>query len=276
MVKEWQNPETLKSWLVGASAKVSADDARVLLTETLGISLTQLYLDPDRKIPQDWLEALSLRLERRIQGEPVAYIVGRQGFWSLELEVNRHTLIPRADTETIVSAALDGLKTIRGPSVLDLGTGSGAIALAIAHERKDAHVIATDSSEDALDVARRNADRLGIRNVEFRYGSWFEAVEPGMQFDAIVSNPPYIRENDPHLDALGFEPITALTSGLDGLNDIRSIVTASRDHLTQGGSLLIEHGFDQGAQVRELLRDFSNVRTLTDFGGNERVTIGQM
>lgn len=276
MVKEWQNEMTLREWLRGAAMLVDADDARHLLLDTLDLSPTQLFLSLDEGIPTTKLSILSERMRRCAAGEPVAYIVGRRGFWSMDLEVNEHTLIPRADTETLVETALVHLRSVASPRILDLGTGSGTVALALARERPDASVLATDYSEQALQVAERNAARLQLQNVTFKHGSWFEAVGEGA-FDMIVSNPPYIREKDAHLDELRFEPILALTSGPDGLQALRHICGEATAFLEPGGWLVLEHGNDQAASVQALLRThgYLNVSTRKDYGGNDRVTFGQ-
>lgn len=223
-------------------------------------------------------------VERRRVGEPVAYITGRQGFWSLDLAVNPAVLIPRADTETLVEWALhlireraDGVAadTLR---IADLGTGSGAIALVLAKElRTNVRIVATDQSEAALAVARHNAQAAGIQSVEFRCASWFAAFETHERFDLIVSNPPYIAEHDVHLEALRYEPRVALTSGADGLDAIRHLVGGAFAHLAPKAWLLLEHGHDQGAAVRDLLNaaGFAEVSTRRDFGGNERISGGR-
>ena len=231
---------------------------------------------------------------RRLSKEPLAYITGQRGFYGLDLQIDSRVLDPRPDTETLVDWALEVLNTTARPHVIDLGTGSGAIALAIQHERRDAHVTAVDASADALTVARANADRLQLA-VQFVQGSWLtpipftrdsaptsaeanlaaEAQTSG--FDLIVSNPPYIAENDPHLPALVHEPAEALTSGPDGLNDIRLIISQSPTYLKPGGWLLLEHGYDQAEAVTALLhaKGFENVQSRNDLAGIARCTGGQ-
>ncbi len=219
---------------------------------------------------------LQALVQRRQSGEPMAYLRGDQEFFGLQLHVDARVLVPRPDTETLVNWALDLVETrSHSTHVLDLGTGSGAIALAIAAHRPLALVIATDASEEALAVARSNAQRLQL-NVHFHAGSWLEAV-PGQRFDVIVTNPPYIAEHDPHLAALRHEPFSALTAGADGLDDIRTIIKNAPDAMAPGGWLLIEHGFDQAVAVRALLQNagFKQVSSRTDLAAIERCSGGQ-
>ncbi|MFT3858723.1 MAG: peptide chain release factor N(5)-glutamine methyltransferase [Aquabacterium sp.] len=228
-------------------------------------------LSAEQQVP--WLQGL----HRRAAGEPLAYIVGHKEFHGLTLSVTPDVLVPRPDTETLVDWALEILAArpaVPAPCVLDLGTGSGAIALALAHRRPDAQITAVDASQAALDIAQANARRLGL-NVDFRHGHWLQPVT-GRHFELIVSNPPYIAEDDPHMAALGHEPRQALTAGPDGLADLRSIVTQAPDHLSPGGHLLLEHGYDQAVAVSQLLvdRGFINVSTRFDLGGQARCTGG--
>jgi release factor glutamine methyltransferase len=227
-------------------------------------------------LPADAATRLGALVQRRQRGEPMAYLRGDQAFFGLSLAVDPRVLVPRPDTETLVSWALERLDAANSAvRVLDLGTGSGAIALAIAAQRPLAAVSATDASEDALVVARGNARRLGLP-VRFQAGSWLDAV-PGQRFDVIVTNPPYIAEGDPHLAALTHEPLSALTAGADGLDDIRTIVDQAPQALLPGGWLLIEHGFDQSAAVRSLLQaaGFVHVSSRTDLAAIERCSGGQ-
>lgn len=214
-------------------------------------------------------------LTRRLDGEPVAYLTGCKEFFGLPLQVDARVLDPRPDTETLVEWALELLQPLSKPSVADLGTGSGAIALALQHQRPDAQVTAVDFSQDALAVARANAQRLQLP-VQFIHSSWLEQVEG--RFDVIASNPPYIREDDPHMPALRHEPRQALTSGEDGLDDIRSICAQAPARLAPGGWLLIEHGWDQGAAVAGLLQasGLTQVQHRHDLAGIARCTGGQM
>ena len=219
--------------------------------------------------------------QRRAAGEPLAYIVGRKQFFGLDFQVDRRVLVPRPDTETLVQWALDLLLAPALPpplEVLDLGTGSGAVALAIAHGLQAAgrpvRLLAVDASPDALAVARDNAARLGLA-VDFLESSWLEQVSG--RFDLIASNPPYIASADPHLAALAHEPLQALTAGADGLDDIRQIIAQAPAHLRPGGWLLLEHGYDQAAQVRSLLarQGFGRVQSRQDLAGIERCSGGQ-
>ena len=273
------NSMQVSEWRRNASEQVATEDADALLQFVTGWNPTQLIIRSEDALTDAQLQRLSECLERRKRGEPVAYITGSRGFWSLDLHVNEHTLIPRADTETLVEAALHSMQGIDEPKILDLGTGSGAIALAIAKERKDATVIATDRSPEALDMAARNANRLMIRNVCFMQGDWFGAFASAQSFDLVVSNPPYIRDNDEHLSKgdLRFEPRSALSSGADGLDDIRAITARAGDFLKANGWLMLEHGYDQAAEVQALMQQhgFINVTTQKDFGGNDRVTCAQ-
>lgn len=245
-------------------------DADILLAFVLGCSRAQLVLKPTPTAEQRArYESL---LARRAAGEPVAYITGEKEFWSLSLKVTPDVLVPRPDTELLVEWAL----TLASPgsAILDIGTGSGAIALALAKELPKARVLATDVSSAALVVARKNADALSLSRIEFLRGSLFDPVVGS--FDLIASNPPYIAEGDAHLPALRHEPSLALVSGVDGLDAIREIARQSPAHLKADGWLLLEHGAEQGAAVRELLKQagFARVETRRDLAGHERVSGG--
>lgn len=219
---------------------------------------------------------LSALAQRRQRGEPMAYLRGDQEFYGLNLQVDPRVLVPRPDTETLVNWAIEQLDRMPQPArVLDLGTGSGAIALAIKAQRSAAVVFATDASEGALQVAQANADRLGL-GVSFHAGRWLAAV-PGQRFDLIASNPPYIADADPHMAALGHEPRSALTAGSDGLDDLRAIVAAAPPALNPGAWLLLEHGYDQAAAVCDLLRSagFEQVGSRHDLAGIARCSGGQ-
>ncbi|MBD9499185.1 peptide chain release factor N(5)-glutamine methyltransferase [Pseudomonas sp. BGr12] len=252
-------------------------DAELLLAAALGKPRSFLRTWPERVVSREAHDLYDRYLARRVAGEPVAYILGRQGFWSLDLEVAPHTLIPRPDTELLVETALALLPA--SPSrVLDLGTGTGAIALALACERLSWQVLGVDRIPEAVALAERNRERLRLANVAFRASHWFSAVE-GERFALIVSNPPYIPSTDPHLKQgdVRFEPSSALVAGQDGLDDIRLIIEQAPNHLENGGWLMLEHGFDQPDAVRDLLlsRGFSAVESRRDLGGHERISLGR-
>jgi release factor glutamine methyltransferase len=217
-------------------------------------------------------------IRRRADGEPVAYLTGRREFWSIPIEVSRDTLIPRPETELLVEVALCRIPSSRPWHVADLGTGSGAIALAITKERPACHLWATDVSEAALTLARRNAQHHGFGNVEFCQGHWFDPVQ-GRRFDVILSNPPYVREDDPCLrdGDTRFEPYRALAAGPEGLDAIHLIIRSAGRFLTEGGYLILEHGFDQGEAVKALFaaHGFSELRCHRDLAGHDRVSEGR-
>lgn len=247
-------------------------EAELLLAHALGVNRAWFFAHAEDALPPSQEAGFLELVARRAKGEPVAYITGRRDFWSLPLEVTPATLIPRPETELLVELALARLP--EGGRVLDLGTGSGAIALAIAKERPDAAVHAVDTSEAALKIARRNAHGLGLR-VAFFHGDWFAPVS-GERYDVIVSNPPYIEEDDEHLGKgdLRFEPRAALASGADGLDDIRRIIQGAPNHLVSQGWLLFEHGWNQGGQVRDLfdMAEWTDIATVPDLEARDRVT----
>ena len=266
----------LRTLLAGAAQRLGERvDAEALLLHLLARPRSWLIAHADEVPGLDVQAAYAALVERRAQGEPVAYLTGQRGFWSLDLEVTPDTLIPRPETELLVELALQRLPMHRACAVADLGTGSGAIALAVAHERPRVQVIATDASDAALAVARRNAQRLGISNIALMQGDWLRPLA-GQRFALIVSNPPYIEADDPHLGQgdLRFEPAAALASGADGLDAIRRIVGDARGCLEPGGWLLLEHGWKQGAAVRGLLQTagYSEVFTAKDLEQRDRVT----
>jgi release factor glutamine methyltransferase len=256
----------------------AALEARLLLQKTLNVSHAWLLTHEDDTLPDEAARTFEDKLQRRLRGEPVAYIVGHREFYGLELAVSPDTLIPRPDTETLVEAALERIPPHQSCKVLDLGTGTGAIALAIASQRPDAELTAVDFSEKALNVASGNATQLNIRNVRFLQSDWFSNLG-GETFDIIVSNPPYIAKADPHLTQgdLRFEPMSALVSGRDGLDDIRRIIAAAAEHLKPGGWLLLEHGYDQAVAVAKLLQHhhFLEIDHCQDLAQITRVSFGQ-
>lgn len=252
-------------------------EIQALLQSVLRVSRAYLYAHPEQELNREQENAYQRLFDRRAQGEPIAYILGKREFFGLEFKVTPATLIPRSDTELLVEQALQRIPTQQPCAILDLGTGTGAIALSIAHERPMAQVLAVDASTDALQVARENQLYLGLNNVSLLLSNWFDAVKE-RRFDIIVSNPPYIAANDAHLRQgdVRFEPVTALASGSDGLLDIRKICSMSMQFLEPKGCLLFEHGYDQAQAVRGILSaaGFNCVFTVHDLAGLERVTGG--
>ena len=263
-----------------AEARLAIDpvDADLLLAHVLDKPRTWLFVHAEDAVAPADAHRFRTLLARRIAGEPVAYLTGARGFWTLDLAVTPATLVPRPETELLVELALARLPDEAPVRVADLGTGSGAIALAIARERPRAEVVATDASRAALDVARGNAQGNGLGNVVFRPGSWWEPLGDEV-FDLIASNPPYIAEGDPHLEQgdLRFEPSMALSSGADGLDAIRTLADGAPARLRPGGWLLLEHGWDQGPAVRALLAaaGFEALATHRDLEQRDRVTLGR-
>lgn len=272
------NPDA-RGLLDAARRRIDPDDAERLLLHALQRPRAWLYAHAGEPVADDLRARFETLVARREAGEPVAYLCGQRGFWTLDLRVTPDTLIPRPETERLVELALERLPAGAGLHIADLGTGSGAIALALASERPRAQVVATDASAAALAVARANAQAARLSNLTFRAGDWLEAV-PGLRFDLIASNPPYIEAQDPHLSQgdLRFEPAMALSSGLDGLDAIRRIVRDAPAHLVPGGWLLFEHGLRQGGQVRALLvsAGFVEVATHQDLEQRDRVTLGRL
>lgn len=274
--------QTLEQILRQAAATLAASpsprlDAEVLAMHVCNLSRTELITQGGRMPTPGQIQRLRELLTRRSQGEPVAYLTGRREFWSLDLLVTPDVLIPRPETELLVEQALARIPAHADWIIADLGTGSGAVALALAAERPHCRVIASDFSTGALALARTNAQNLEVANVEFRLGEWLTPFADE-HLDMIVSNPPYIAEQDPHLmqGDLRFEPRIALAAGADGLSAIRIIVADARQHLRRGGFLLIEHGFDQAREVRALLasQGYDDVATCPDLQGLPRVSFG--
>ena len=262
------------------ASPLPALETRILLEHVLGWRRTELITRDDEELAAESVDRFDALAQRRTAGEPIAQLVGTREFFGLEFEVTPDVLIPRPETELLVEIALEQLVGIEAPRVLDLGTGSGAIAVAIAFSRDDAHVWAVDQSAEALAVAARNALKLlGMdRPLNLLQSDWTSALDPALRFEVIVSNPPYIAQNDLHLSEgdLRFEPRTALTDEADGLTAIRTIVQTAPFFLATGGSLWLEHGYDQAADVRALLtaRGLSDVRSERDLAGIERVSGG--
>lgn len=252
-------------------------DAELLLAAALGKTRSWLYAHAEDALEPAAKQGFEALLSRRLRGEPVAYLLGRREFWSLELEVSADTLVPRPETELLVELALERLPAAAKARVLDLGTGSGAIALAIARERPLAEVTAVDASAAALAIARRNGTRLGLDRVRFLRSDWFSAVADE-SFELLVSNPPYLAEDDPHLHEgdLPHEPRSALSSGADGLDALRAICAGAPARLAPGGWLLFEHGYRQGEAARALLHEngFVEIRTWRDLEQRERASGG--
>jgi release factor glutamine methyltransferase len=253
-------------------------EAELLLALAADVSRAYLFAHPEQEIERNRVEDFAALVARRANGEPMAYILGEREFWSIPLRVTPAVLIPRPETEVLVEAALARIPREAELRIADLGTGSGAIAIALASERPRCAVYATEISAEALQVAKDNASRLKLGNISFRQGSWFEPLS-GI-FDLIVSNPPYVATGDPHLDEgdLRFEPGEALESGPDGLEAIEAIVASAPRYLAAGGWLLTEHGMDQGAECRALLETngFASIETLRDLEGSERVSLGAL
>jgi len=271
-------PITLASAMAWARGQIEAGDARVLLCHVAGVSRSVIAAFGERPLDGERWRQFQALVRRRGEGEPVAYLTGEREFFSRPFRIGPGALIPRPETEGLVEAALAQVADRDGLQVLDLGTGSGVIAITLALELggRAASVIGVDRSSQALGYAAWNAAALGA-SVDFRQGDWFAGLE-GLSFDLIVANPPYVAAADPHLSAgdLRYEPIAALASGADGLDDIRRIVEIAPEHLFEGGVLLFEHGYDQAPAVRGLLRSrgFAAVESVPDLAGIERVTFG--
>ena len=253
-------------------------DAEVLLTHVLNISRAQLYAWSEKILTDAQWQQFQTLISQRIQHKPIAYLTGHKEFWSLDLAVNATTLIPRPETELLVEQALQYIPSVEQPVIMDLGTGSGAIALALAHECPQAKLIAVDVHPQTLQMAQHNAEQLQLNNIEFYLSHWFQDI-PSCQADIIVSNPPYIAQNDQHLTQgdVQFEPQHALVSGQDGLDDIRKITAQAQYFLKPDGYLLFEHGYDQADAVQKILatQSFETVETVRDLAGQARVTQGQ-
>ncbi|WP_133129996.1 peptide chain release factor N(5)-glutamine methyltransferase [Legionella yabuuchiae] len=274
---------TIKDALTEASTTLTPHsesprlDAEILLGHVLKQSRTFLFTHPENELSSEQKAKFNQLVAKRQEGVPIAYLIGTREFWSLPLKVTKDTLIPRPETEQLVELTLAALKDIPNASVLDLGTGSGAIALALATERPDWKICASDTSIEALKVARHNASELSISNVDFIHSYWFDSI-PYQTFHAIVSNPPYIPKGDPHLNQgdVRFEPRSALQSGIEGLDDIQKIIHNASHFLTSGGVLLIEHGYDQKTAILSLLNQhgYDQTQCWQDWQGHDRISGG--
>lgn len=276
--------QTVQQWLQAARqqlaqtvpANEASIEAQLLLMHVLNVNRAWLLAHATDVVPDEQALAFTHLWQRRVQGEPIAYILGYREFFGLKLKVTPDTLIPRPDTETLVEAALQ--KITQHMQVLDLGTGTGAIALAVAQYAPQSHVTAADASQAALNVAAANLQSLQFGNVTLRLSNWFSALTD-QTFDLIVSNPPYIESADHHLTQgdLRFEPLSALAAGADGLADIRQIIAQAPAYLNQGGWLMLEHGYNQAEAVQRLYETagFCHIQTLRDLGDNPRVTLAQ-
>lgn len=264
---------------IGDASESPRLDAEVLLVHVTGKARSHFLAWPEREINTEQSAEFRKLVDRRCQGEPIAYITGRREFWSREFLVIPDVLIPRPETELLVEVALGKAPFDQPVRILDLGTGSGVIGITLALERPLAQVTAVDISPAALAVAQANAERLGARNIRFLLSDWYEALDPGEKFDLLVSNPPYIAENDPHLAEgdVRFEPYSALKSGENGLDDLDRIAGAASKHAYRGAWLMLEHGFDQALAVGEILRaaGFTSSFSRFDLQGHHRVTGGQ-
>jgi release factor glutamine methyltransferase len=253
-------------------------EAEVLLAYVLDRQRSHLHAWPEAELSEEQTLRFAELVEQRAEGLPVAYLTGRREFWSLEFEVTADTLIPRPDTELLVEQALALLPANENLQIADLGTGSGAIAISLAQERKQWTLCAVDRSFTCVHIAQRNANRLGVRNVAFVNASWCDALADA-SLDAVISNPPYVAERDPHLRQgdVRYEPVSALVSGKDGLDDIRLLLEEAPRILKNGGWVLIEHAADQSETIRNLLntKHFINITTLRDLAGLERVSCAQ-
>ena len=254
-------------------------DCELLLCYVLDVDRTWLRTWPEKEVSKSLEAKFCALLEKRVQGQPIAYLIGSRGFWSIDLQVSKDTLIPRPETELLVELAL-GLKLPKNSHGLDLGTGTGAVVLALATERPDMNFTAVDSQVGAVSLANKNCQNLGLSNVAIFQSDWFDSVQLiDNQFDLIISNPPYISANDPHLQQgdVRYEPNTALVSGIDGLDDLQKIIAKSPAYLKSDGWLLLEHGIDQGAAVVRLMSraGFKKVVTHKDYNQIDRVTLGQ-
>lgn len=274
---------TIAELLAQSSQQLSAHsdspqlDADVLLCHVLQKERSHLRAWPEKILDQEQLDAFEQLLQQRLAGKPIAYLTGHREFWSLDLKVNEDTLIPRPETELLIETLLELYPANSNIQLADLGTGSGAIALAIASERPQWSIIATDIDAASLKLAQHNAEQHQLNNIQFIQSNWFEGLG-GQTFDIIISNPPYIPDTDPHLEQgdVRFEPRRALSSGHDGLDDIRLLSAQASQHLKTNGLLLLEHGYDQKQQVRQIFTEnlYKNIRQALDMLNQPRLTLG--
>ncbi len=261
---------------LSSSKDVPQLEAQVLLAHVLGCTRATLYTWPEQEVPPEKAQAYKELIQRRQQHEPIAYLIGHKEFWSLSFDVTQDTLIPRADTELLVQVVLDHLPE-SPQEVIDVGTGSGVIACTLAHSRPQWQLYGLDVSLKAINIARKNAQNLKIKNVQFIESDWLQGLEPKL-YDAIIGNPPYIRQGDVHLihGDLPFEPQIALTPGPTGLEAFQAILAQAPAFLKPKGLIAFEHGFDQASSVRDLLQHsgYKEIKTFQDYSGNDRVTIG--
>ncbi len=274
----WVEAQKLISKTLALEPDEARLEAQLLLQHSLSVGRAWLISHENDALGGKQGAAFEALLKRRLNGEPIAYMLGKREFYGLEFIVTPDTLIPRPDTETLVETALEKIPTNQTCSVLDLGTGAGVIAIAIAAQRPQAQVTAVDASPAALAVAQTNAQNLNVNNVQFVLSNWFRALH-GQAFDVIVSNPPYIAENDPHLiqGDLRYEPINALAAGKDGLDCIKEIISHTKQYLKPQGWLMLEHGYDQAEKVAALMENagFKSTSSILDLSGTYRVTVCQ-
>jgi len=252
-------------------------DAEILFCEVMQFNRSRIYSHPEQIVPDDKSTLFQSLIEQRQQGRPIAHLTGKKEFWSLELAINKDTLIPRPETELLVETALQMIPDDTIFNILDLGTGSGAIAIALASERPDCNIVATDINTNALMMAKKNATTHQLENIQFYLSNWYQNI-PSQEFDLIVSNPPYIRQDDEHLSQgdVRFEPELALVAGADGMQAINIILGNAKQYLASNAYLLIEHGYDQKHSVHEafLKYDFRQLKTFQDLFGQDRITMG--
>ncbi|MCK5431692.1 MAG: peptide chain release factor N(5)-glutamine methyltransferase [Gammaproteobacteria bacterium] len=252
-------------------------DAEILLCDVMRFNRSKIYSHPDQPVADEKLTLFKSLIEQRRQGHPIAHLTGKKEFWSLELAINEDTLIPRPETECLVETSLQLIPDDKECNILDLGTGSGAIAIAIASERPHCNIIATDINANALAMAKKNAAFHGLTNIQFLVSDWYKNI-PSQTFDLIVSNPPYIKQDDEHLSQgdVRFEPKLALIAGTDGMQAINIILELAKTFLASDARLLVEHGYDQKELVRHgfLVNGFNQVTTIQDLSGQDRITYG--